>query len=155
MCSETDENISRAVSKYCNVAERIYERRHCNVARYVHCLLYDNTNHKRADQWYKHKLDGVMDSDSNMQWDQVVEVKRAVMALIHKDEEETKIIEVAITGNSRITKERHTSHIGDDKGKFWGVCREMGIAVVTGSLGRFSKRVGKHISILELQSGLK
>ena len=54
--------MSHLTSECCKLAQREYKRRHDNVARYVHWQLCGKAELERADQWYKHTPEQVVEN---------------------------------------------------------------------------------------------
>ena len=108
MCSQKGESVSHVVSECSKLAQREYKRRHDNVARYVHWILSGEGKLQRADTWYNHKPEGVVENeefkilwDMNIQCDQVIEARRPDIIFINKAEKSAQIIDIAIPGDSK------------------------------------------------------
>ena len=55
MCRVENETVSHIASEFKMLAQKEYKKRHNDVFRYIHCF-------QRAQQWYGHKLDGVIEN---------------------------------------------------------------------------------------------
>ena len=97
------ESVSHLTSECCKLAQHGYKRRHDNVARYVHWQLCGKAELERADQWYKHTPEQVVENtgfkvlwDFNVQCDRMVEARRTDIIVVNKQTKEAKIIDIAI-----------------------------------------------------------
>ena len=79
------------------------------MARYVHWQLCGKAELERADQWYKHTPEQVVENtdfkvlwDFNVQCDRMVEARRPDIIFVDEQAKEAKIIDVAIPGDTRV-----------------------------------------------------
>ena len=70
MCGEKGESVRHLTSECSTLAQREYKRWHDSVARYVHWQLYGKAELERADQWYKHTPQQVVENTGfKVLWD--------------------------------------------------------------------------------------
>ena len=102
MCRKKGESVSHLTSEYSKLAQHDYKRRHDNVVRYVHWQLCGKAELERADKWYNHTLERVVENegfkvmwDFNVQCDRMVEARRPNIIFVDKQAREAKIIDTA------------------------------------------------------------
>ena len=71
--------------------------------------LCGKTELERAEQWYKHTLEQVLENtgfkvrwDFNIQCDRMVEARRPDIVFVDKQAKEAKIIDITILGDARV-----------------------------------------------------
>ncbi|XP_063599183.1 uncharacterized protein LOC134775554 [Penaeus indicus] len=86
-----------------------YKRRHDNVAKYVHWRLCEKYELDKANKWYDHKPDGLIENtnykilwDVMIQCDREIEARRPDIVVVDKQKREVKIIDIAIPGDVRV-----------------------------------------------------
>ena len=156
------ETPNHLVSGCMKLAQREYKRRHDNVARYVHWQLCEKAGLERANKWYEHKPEGVMENvdfkilwDFMIQCDQMVEHRKPDIVIIDKIKKEVKIIDIAVPVDSRV-KEKEGEKIEKYKNlkeeieRIWKMKATV-IPVVIGALGAVSRDFGGHIGRLQVR----
>ena len=61
-CRVENETVSHIVSECKMLAQKEYKKKHGNVCRYIHWKLCEKQDFQRAQQWYEHEPDGVIES---------------------------------------------------------------------------------------------
>ncbi|CAB4027853.1 Hypothetical predicted protein [Paramuricea clavata] len=109
LCGEKGEHITHLISECKKLAQKEYKRRHDNVARIVHWKLCGLYQLEKAEKWYEHQPNGVIESDNvkilwdfNIQCDHAIECRRPDIVVVLKKEKECKIIDIAVPGDCRI-----------------------------------------------------
>ena len=96
------------------LSQKEYKLRHDSVGRYVHWQFCEKLGFNRARLWYEHKPESVIENknlkilwDFIIQCDHMIEAKRPDIVVVDNVEKETMIINVAISGDTRVCdKER-------------------------------------------------
>ena len=133
------------------------------MARIVHWKLCGLYKLERAEKWYEHIPNGVIESDDvkilwdfNIQCDHVIESRRPDIVVVLKKEKECKIIDIAVPGDCRIC-EKETEKIEKydelkrEIRKLWTMKKVEVIPIVVGALGAVSKKLDKWIEKLGIQ----
>ena len=109
MCGNKNKTASHIISECSMLAQREYKQRHDNVAKYVHWRLCEKYELDRANKWYDHKPDGIIENanhktlwDVMIQCDREIEAHRPEIVVVDKEKREVKIIDVAIPGDARV-----------------------------------------------------
>ena len=139
------------------------------MARIVQWKLCGLYKLKRAEKWYEHIPNGVIESDDvtilcnfNIQCDHVIESQRPDIVVVLKKEKECKIIDIAVPGDCRIyekeTEKIEKYELKREIRKLWTMKKVEVIPIVVGTLGAVSKilekwieKLGIHIRIELLQ----
>ena len=144
------------VSECSKLAQGEYKRRHDDVARYIHWQLCEKGGFERACKWYEQKPEGVLENegykllwDFTIQCDRMVEARRPDIVFVDKNKRETKILDVAVSGDGRV-KDKELEKIEkyqllkEEVGRIWGMKTVKVIPVVIGALGAISDKFDKH-----------
>ena len=101
------ESVSHISSECSMLAQKEYKRRHDNLSRITQWNTCGKYKLKRAEKWYKHQPQGVIESeevkllwDFNIQCDKVIEGRRPNIVIAEKRERTCKIIGVAVLNDS-------------------------------------------------------
>ena len=62
MCRVENETVSHIVNECKMLVQKEYKRRHDIVCRYIHWKLCEKHDFQRAQQWYEHEPDGVIEN---------------------------------------------------------------------------------------------
>ena len=143
------------------------QKRHDNVARYVHWQLCKEGGFERADKWYEQKPEAVIENenfkllwDFTIQCDRVIEARRPDIVLVDKRSKEVKIIDIAVPGDSRV-KEKELEKIEkyqmlrEEIRCIWQVNKVTVIPVVVGALGVMSDMFERHIKKLDVKIAME
>ena len=109
-CAEKKgESVSHITSECSMLAQKEYKRRHDNLARTIHWNTCEKYKFTRAEKWYEHQPQGVIESeevkplwDFNIQCDKATEGRRSDIVIAEKRESICKIIDVAVPNHSRV-----------------------------------------------------
>ena len=84
-----------------------------NPGKVVHWKLARKCNFEAGDKWYEHEPESVSENeDYNILWDfsiqidHVIKVRRPDLVVVDKKERICKIIDFAVTGDSRIEQKK-------------------------------------------------
>ena len=143
--------------------QKKYKKRHDNVCRYIHWKLCKKHDFQRAQQWYEHEPDGVIENkgykilwDFTIQCDTKIEARRPDIVLIDKTMKEVKIVDVTIPGDERVN-EREVGKIEkykvlkDEIARMWNMKEVTVIPVVVGALGAISTGFEKYIAAIGIE----
>ena len=161
------ETVSHLVSECGKLAQREYKRRHYNVARYVHWQLCNKGNLERAEKWYEQQPEAVIENenfkliwDFTNQCDRVIEARRPDIVLVDEKNNEVKIIDIAVPGDSRM-KEKELEKIEKYKmlreeiGHVWQMNKVTVIPVVIGALGVISDKFERYMEKLDVKIAME
>ena len=153
LCHEKGESISHVVSECKKLAQSEYKKRHDNVAKYIHWELLGQFLMERSEKWYEHKPVGVMERngvkvmwDFMVQCDRYIEHRKPDILIIDSLQRRGWIIDVAISGDSRVTKkeEEKVNKYQDlrlEIVRLWKLKKVDIIPVVVGALGAVSRSI--------------
>ena len=163
MCRVENETISHIVSECKMLAQKEYKERHDNVCRYIHWKLCKKHDFQRAQQWYEHEPDGVIENkgykilwDFTIQCDTKIEARRPDIVLIDKTMKEVKIVDITIPGNER-ANEREVGKIEkynvlkDEIARMWGMKEVIVIPVAVHALSEISTGFEKYIAAIRIE----
>ena len=146
---KADESIDHVVSGCSKLAQKEYKRRHDNLGKIVHWKLARKCNFEAGDKWYEHEPESVLESedykilwDFSIQTDHVIEARRPDLVVVDKKRRTCKIIDFAVTGDSRSKEKEKIEKYQDLRRKLqkiWNV-RVKIIPLVVGSLGAIPKQ---------------
>ena len=113
MCRVENETVSNIVSECKMLAQKEYKKRYDNVCTYIHWKLCEKHGFQRAQRWYEHEPDGVIENkgfkilwDFTIQCDTKIEARRPDIVLINKTMKEVKIVDVTIPGDERMNERK-------------------------------------------------
>ena len=163
MCRVENETVSHIVSECKMLAQKEYKKRHDNVCRYIHWKLCEKHDFQRAQQWYEHEPDGVIENkgykilwDFTIQCDTKIEGRQPDIVLIDKTMKEVKIVDVTIPGDERVN-EREVGKIEkykvlkDEIARMWNMKEVIVIPVVVRALGAISTDFEKYIAAIGIE----
>ena len=115
------------------------------MARHVHWQLCGKAELERADKWYNHTPERVVENegfkvlwDFNVQCDRMVEARRPDIIFVDKQAREAKIIDIAIPGDARV-KDKELEKIEkyqlllEEIGKMWRLKKVTVVPIVIGA----------------------
>ncbi len=162
MCEEKGETVHHIVSECKKLAQKEYKRRHDNVARMVHWHLCKKYDLERADKWYEHSPDGVVETDEvkllwdvNIQCDHVIEARRPDIVVVNKGERKCTIIDIAVPGDSRTSdkeKEKVDKYqdLKREIKRIWNMRSVIVVPVIVGALGSVTKKLDEWLEKLDI-----
>ena len=150
MCRKVDESIYHIVSGSSKLAQKEYKKRHNNLGKTVHWKLGRKCNFEVGDKWHEHEPESVLQNEDHKilwyfsnQTDHVIEARRLDLVVVDKKERSCKIIDFAVTGDSRIEEKRKDKiekyqDLARELEKIWNIIVKI-IPLVVGSLGAIPK----------------
>ena len=98
------------IMRECNMLTQMeYKRRYDNVTKYLHWCLCEKYELDRANKWYDHKPDGVIENiNHKILWDVIIqceiefEARRLDITVVNKQRKEIKTMDVEIPGDVRV-----------------------------------------------------
>ena len=106
LCRKADESIDHVVSGCSKLGQKKYKRQN-NAGKIVHWKLARKSNFEAGDNW--HEPESVLENDNykilsdfSIQTDHVIEAWRPDLVLVDKKRRTCKIIDFAVSGDSRI-----------------------------------------------------
>ena len=163
MRRKVDESIDHIVSDCSKLAQKEYKRWHDNLGKIVHWKLARKCKFEAGDKCYEHGPENVSENedykilwDFSIQTDHVIEARRPDLVVVDKQERSCKIIDFAVTGDSRIEKEKDKiekyQDLGRELQKIWNVKVKI-IPLVVGSLGVIPKQFGNRLKQIGITAG--
>ncbi|XP_063586885.1 uncharacterized protein LOC134764236 [Penaeus indicus] len=144
------------------LAQREYKRRHDNVAKYVHWRLCGKYELDKANKWYDHKPDGVIENtnykilwDVMIQCDREIEARRPDIVVVDK-QKRVKIIDIAIPGDVRVYEKEiekidKYKPLKDEIARLWQMQKVTIIPIVVGALGAITNRLGNFMQEIGIE----
>ena len=81
MCRVENETVSHIVIECKMLAQKQYRKRHDNVCKYIHWKLCEKHDFQRAQQWYEHEPDGVIENKGyKILWDFTIQCDTKIEA---------------------------------------------------------------------------
>ena len=134
--------------------QKEYKKRHDNVCGYFHGKLCEKYDFQRAQQWYEHDADWIIENKGyKIQCDTKIEARREDIVLIDKTKKEVNIEDVTIPGDERVN-EREVRKIEkykvlkDEIARTWGMKEGIVISVVVGALGAILTGFEKYMTAI-------
>ena len=161
---KVDESIDHVVSGCSKLAQKEYKRRHDNLGKIVHWKLARKRNFEAGDKWYEYEPESVLENedykilwDFSIQTDHVIEAQRPDLVVVDKKERSCKIIDFAVSGDSRIAEKEKNKiekyqDLGRELRKIWNVKVKI-IPLVVGSLGAIPKQFGNGLKQIGITAG--
>ena len=162
LCGEKGEHVTHLISECKKLAQKEYKRRHANVARIVHWKLCGLYQLERAEKWYKHQPNGVIESDEvkirwdfNIQCDSRIECRRPDVVVVLKKKTECKIIYIADpadsrTGENELEKMEKYDDLKREVKRMWTMRKIEIILIVVGALGAINRKLDQWIEKLDV-----
>ena len=159
ICRVEKETVSHIVSECKMLAQKEYKKRHDNVCRYIHWKLSEKQDFQRAQQWYEHEPDGVIENkEYKILWEFTIQCDTKIedIVLIDKTKKEVKIVKSTIPEDERVN-EREVGKIEkykalkDEIERMWGMKEVIVIPVVVGALGAISTGFEKYIAAIGIE----
>lgn len=146
MCGVRDETVMHILSECEKLAQGDYKKRHDRVASIIHWNLCSNHGFKRADNWFDHHAEPVMENervkilwDFNIHTDRLIEARRPDIVVVDKLNSETTLIDIAVPGDFRV-QEKETEKLAKyqdlaiELNRMWKTKTKV-IPIVVGALG--------------------
>ena len=103
------ENMQHITSGCEKLVQKLYERRHDNVAKKVHWHICKENRLEHSEKWYKHAPEGAVENeeikvlwDINIQCDNLIEARQPDLIVTNKKEQKGIIIDIAIPADVRV-----------------------------------------------------
>ena len=164
MCADKGESVGHIISECTKLAQKEYKRRHDNVARIVHWELCEKFSLDRAERWYEHQPEGVVENDEvKLLWDFKIQCDRDIehhkpdIVVVNKQEKSCLIIDIAVPGDQRIIfkegkKIEVYTDLKNELYRLWSLKTIDIVPIIVGALGAVSKKLGDYISKLGLST---
>ena len=163
VCRVDEERVAHIVSECSILAQEEYKQvKYDNVAKFLHWKLCEKWGFIKAEKWYIHKPEKVLESenckilwDFLIQTDKNLEHNRPDITLIDKKNKKYILIDPTCLFDTRIDKkeEEKSTNYSDLKyeiAKIWKMRRVEVTPVVIGALGTVTKQLEKWIKKLDL-----
>ena len=159
MCGKANETVAHIVSECSKLAQNEYKNwRHDQVARIIHWKLCEKWGFEKADRWYEHKPERVMESeickilwDFPIQTDKKLEHNRPDIVVIDKTERTCLIIDPSCPFDLRVAKkedEKLTNYnpLQYEIARIWKMKKVTIVPVIIGALGTVTENIDSWIT---------
>ena len=109
LCNKHSETVMHLVSRYENLAQKDYKKRHDKLGLHIHWLLCCKYDIECSKNWYEHKTKSIEENEkTKILWDvtiktgRVIEVRRPNIVVIDKANKTCQIIDIAVPSQWRI-----------------------------------------------------
>ena len=161
MCKSKGEFVGHIISECPKLAQKEYKRRHDNVARIIHWELCGKYQLERAEKWYEHKPEGVIENeevkllwDFNIQVDHTdIEHRRPDIVVVNKKLRKCELIDIAVPGDIRILSKEGDkidayTDLKNELFKLWSMKEIEIVPIIVGTLGAVSTKLETYIQKL-------
>ena len=168
VCGTPDVTVAHIVSEYSNLAQKECKQvRHDNVAKILHWKLCEKWGFNKAEKWYIHQPDKVLESKNcnilwvfPMQTEETLEYNRPDITIIEKKSKKYILIYPACPFDTSIEKKEEEkcisySELKYEIAKIWKMRKIEVISVLIGALGTVTKHVEKLIAKLDLDLAIE
>ena len=162
MCGEKVENVDHVVSGSKKLAQKEFKRRHDNVPKVVHWKLSEKYGLERSEKWHDNTPESVVENerikilwDVCIQCDHVIGARRPDIVIINKEDKNCFIVDIAISGDSRLSK-----NVGEKVEKYqdlkreimrmWNLKSAQEIPIIVGALGGVTRKLGDWVGKLNI-----
>ena len=164
MCRKVDESINHIVSECPKLAQKEYKRRHDWVGKKIHWEVCKEEGFIVNEKWYEHLPEPVLQNEGckilwdfiTIQTDHVIEARRPDMIFVEKRNKCCKIIDFAITYDSRIEEKEvekvvKYQDLARELKKLWKM-KTMVIPIVIGTFGTVPKDLKRRLENIGIET---
>ena len=164
MCRKVDESINHIVSECPKLAQKEYKRRHDWVGKKIHWEVCKEEGFIVNEKWYEHLPEPVLQNEGckilwdfiTIQTDYVIEARRPDMIVVEKRNKCCKIIDFAITYDSRIEEKEvekvvKYKDLARELRKLWKM-KTMVIPIVIGTFGTVPKDLKRRLENIGIET---
>ena len=164
MCRKVDESINHIVSECPKLAQKEYKRRHDWVGKKIHWEVCKEEGFIVNEKWYEHLPEPVLQNEGckilwdfiTIQTDHVIEARRPDMIVVEKRNKCCKIIDFAITYDSRIEEKEvekvvKYKDLARELRKLWKM-KTMVIPIVIGTFGTVPKDLKRRLENIGIET---
>ena len=163
LCGEKEETVDHLVSSCGKIAQTDYKGRHDRVAASLHWSLCQQFGFPRANKWYEHKAEKVLENDDykllwdlDLKTDKVISARRPDLVIVKKKAREAIVIDVAIPGDTRIVakeleKKLKYQDLAIELQRLWELRKVSVVPVVIGALGAIPPELPKHLKTIAIE----
>ena len=162
LCGVKEETVDHLVSCCSTIAQTDYKGRHDRVATLIHWSLCKQYGFSRADNWWAHEAEKVLENDDyKVLWDfairtdKVIEAHRPDIVIVNKRSKEGLLIDVAIPGDARVAAKEiekivKYQDLAIEVQRLWELRKVKVVPIVIGALGAVPVAFRKHLGSLNI-----
>jgi hypothetical protein len=162
LCGIKEETVDHLVSSCSKIAQTDYKGRHDKVAANLHWSLCKQFGFERAQKWYEHRAERVLENDEykllwdmDIKTDKVIKERRPDIVIVKKGSREAFLIDVAVPGDSRVANkevEKITKYqdLAVELQRLWELRRVKVIPVVIGALGAIPSSLPTYLKAMDI-----
>jgi hypothetical protein len=163
LCGEKEETVDHLVSSCGKIAQTDYKGRHDRVAASLHWSLCQQFGFPRANKWYEHRAEKVLENedykllwDLDLKTDKVISARKPDLVIVKKKAREAIVIDVAIPGDTRIVakeleKKLKYQDLAIELQRLWELRKVSVVPVVIGALGAIPPELPKHLKTIAIE----
>ena len=160
LCGLKEETVDHLVSSCSKIAQTDYKGRHDRVAAFLHWSLCKQYGFARAENWWTHRAEKVLENDRcKLLWDfairtdKVIKEHRPDIVILNKEKREAMLVDVAIPGDARVVnkeleKKVKYRDLSIEVQRLWELKKVKVVPIVIGALGAVPAAFRKHLSEL-------
>jgi len=162
LCGEKQETVEHLICSCAKIAQTDYKGRHDRVATSLHWSLCGQLGFSRAERWYDHRAEKVLENethkllwDFDIKTDKVISARRPDLLLVDKANRTAVIVDVAVPGDSRVkAKEEEKKDKYQDLAieiqRLWELRKVKVLPIVVGALGAITSDLSKNLQALKI-----
>ena len=160
-CGEHPETGSHIISGCPKLAQTVYLERHNAVASTIHWSLTKELNFERAEHWWEHKPEPVLENDAykllydfNIMTDKKITARRPDIVIVNKGQRKTTLIDIACPCDRNVNdketeKVEKYQDLKIELQRLWNTSVEI-VPIVVGALGAISRTLQKYLQKLNV-----
>lgn len=162
LCGIKEETVDHLVSSCSKIAQTDYKGRHDKVAANLHWSLCKQFGFERAQKWYEHRAEKVLENDDykllwdmDIKTDKVIKERRPDIIIVKKRSREAFLIDVAVPGDTRIKEkeiEKVTKYqdLAVELQRLWELRKVKVIPIVIGALGAIPSALPAYLKSMQV-----
>ena len=163
LCGQKEETVDHLVSSCSKIAQTDYKGRHDKVAATLHWSLCKQFGFVRAEKWYDHRAEKVLENeefkllwDYDIKTDKVIKERRPDLVIVKKKARQALIVDVAIPGDSRVAmkeleKKMKYRDLAVELQRLWEMKKVSVVPIVIGALGAIPPELPNHLKTIAVE----
>ena len=163
LCGQKEETVDHLVSSCSKIAQTDYKGRHDRVAANLHWSLCQQFGFPRADKWYDHRAEKVLENenykllwDFDIKTDKVIKERRPDLVIVKKQSREAWLIDVAIPGHARVAQkelEKKTKYqdLAIELQRLWDMRNVKVVPIIVGALGAVTPQLKRYLESIQIE----
>ena len=163
LCGQKEETVDHLVSSCSKIAQTDYKGRHDRVAANLHWSLCHQFGFPRAEKWYEHRAEKVLDNESykllwdfDIKTDKVIKERRPDLVIVKKESREAWLIDVAVPGDARVAQkelEKKTKYqdLAIELQRLWDLKNVKVVPIIVGALGAVTPDLKRYLKSIQIE----